>query len=47
MGPIQLRSRSADRISQSEAEAAAMSWSRRFDEPIELPNGNKLLTAAC
>ena len=21
-----------------------MSWSRRFDEPIELPNGKKLLT---
>jgi hypothetical protein len=34
---------SADRISRSKAEAAAMSWSRRFDEPIILPNGQKLI----
>ena len=34
----------ADRISQREAEAAAMSWSRQFDDPVTLPDGRKLMT---
>jgi hypothetical protein len=44
MGSIQLRSGSADGISGDEAEAAAMSWSRAFDDPITLPGGRKLVT---
>ena len=43
IGSIQLRSGSADRIS-GDAEAAATSWSRPFDDPITLPGGRELVT---
>jgi hypothetical protein len=44
IGSIQLRSGSADRISGDDAEAAAMSCSRPFGDPITLPGGCELVT---
>jgi hypothetical protein len=38
------RSRSVDRFSRHQAEAAAVSWSRQFDAPIPLPDGGELRT---
>jgi hypothetical protein len=43
MGPVRRRSRAADGISRNEAEAA-MSWSRRFADPVPLPGGGEIAT---
>jgi hypothetical protein len=39
-----LQSDNIEFVIEAAERTAEMSWSRRFDEPIELPNGKKLLT---